>query len=327
MKESKKLIEAAPIIIPTCNRIGHLTDLIDSIRNNDGAKDTELYISVDYPPSEKYKDGYSEVVDYCKRLQHDNGFKNVNVYIQNRNLGPIRNGNFLLERVRERYHAYIFTEDDNILARNTLLFLNTCLEKFKESEDIYCVCANNPNGKVNIKEKAVTYRYFSPYVTGYWVDKSELFEKWLTATSITENAKRIFSMFRFKVTNSGSFNLLINGFILDKNNRTFTFENGEPTPIDIYHNAYMFFNKKKAIFPRANLVFNNGMDGSGVNSKATDEELPIISGEDIDYSDINTVYTDDSSTKYQKPKDLYSWLRDKKPVFLYLLWRMGIIKP
>ena len=49
----------APVLIPTCNRIHHLKRCVESIARNKLAKETELYISVDYPPSEKYQDGYS----------------------------------------------------------------------------------------------------------------------------------------------------------------------------------------------------------------------------------------------------------------------------
>ena len=76
------LMEAAPILIPTCNRISHLKDLINSIKKNEGVQNTELYISVDYPPSKKYENGYAEVVDDCESLKYDDSFKKVHLFIQ-----------------------------------------------------------------------------------------------------------------------------------------------------------------------------------------------------------------------------------------------------
>ncbi len=51
----------APVAIPTLNRIDHLKRCISSLAKNEYAKYTNIYISVDYPPNEKYLDGYNEI--------------------------------------------------------------------------------------------------------------------------------------------------------------------------------------------------------------------------------------------------------------------------
>ena len=60
----------APIIIPTLNRIEHLTRCIESLRKNRLADKTDLYIALDYPPSQKYEEGYEKVKAYL-----ENGIK------------------------------------------------------------------------------------------------------------------------------------------------------------------------------------------------------------------------------------------------------------
>ena len=42
----------APIIIPTLNRCDHLKACLESLNNNHNAENTEVSVSVDYPPSE-----------------------------------------------------------------------------------------------------------------------------------------------------------------------------------------------------------------------------------------------------------------------------------
>lgn len=64
--ERKRQMVYAPVIIPTCNRIEHLKKCINSLASNEFAKFTEIYISVDFPPSEKYEKGYNEVINYLK---------------------------------------------------------------------------------------------------------------------------------------------------------------------------------------------------------------------------------------------------------------------
>ena len=61
----------APIIIPTCNRIIHLKRLIESLNNNNWAKYTDLYISVDFPPNEGFAVGHEEVVGLLSGVFND----------------------------------------------------------------------------------------------------------------------------------------------------------------------------------------------------------------------------------------------------------------
>ena len=49
-------MEYAPITITTLNRYEHFVRCIQSLENNGLAKETELFISVDFPPSDKYKE-------------------------------------------------------------------------------------------------------------------------------------------------------------------------------------------------------------------------------------------------------------------------------
>ncbi|WP_027218053.1 hypothetical protein [Butyrivibrio fibrisolvens] len=314
--------KCAPVLITTCNRVGYLKELINSLKNNKYSEYTDIFISIDYPPSEKYIDGYKEVVSYIDQEKENNNFLSFNVFKQEKNLGAINNSFFLLDTIKNDYDSYIYSEDDNVLANNTLEYINTCLQKYKYSKDIICVCANNPDGKTDIIEKVVTHRYYSPYVTGWWIDKNEKFAEWSTASTIINNAKNVRSMLKLRKYNPGCFNLLVNGFLLNKNNRTYTFENGEPTCIDVYKNLYMFFNDKKAVYPSGNLIYNNGRDGSGINCEKTDDDWPVISGEDIDFSTIDKAYEDESPARSQGPKNVYEWLRDKKPILQYLTWRL-----
>ena len=47
----------APVLITTCNRYEHLKRCVESLSKCTLASETDLIISVDYPPSDKYVDG------------------------------------------------------------------------------------------------------------------------------------------------------------------------------------------------------------------------------------------------------------------------------
>ena len=53
-----------PILITTLCRYEHLMRCIESLRNNSYARDTELYIGLDYPAKEEHWSGYRKVDAY-----------------------------------------------------------------------------------------------------------------------------------------------------------------------------------------------------------------------------------------------------------------------
>ena len=66
--ENKLLI---PICIPTCNRYEHLKRCVESLSKCTLASETDLIISVDYPPSDKYVDGNEKIIDIAIKYGYD----------------------------------------------------------------------------------------------------------------------------------------------------------------------------------------------------------------------------------------------------------------
>lgn len=77
--ENKLLI---PICIPTCNRYEHLKRCVESLSKCTLASETDLIISVDYPPSDKYVDGNEKIKKWLERGIE--GFKSVQIFFRKR---------------------------------------------------------------------------------------------------------------------------------------------------------------------------------------------------------------------------------------------------
>ena len=79
----------APILIPTLNRYEHLRKCLESLSRCTWAEQTDVYVSLDYPPSDqwdRYAPGWEknrEFLRSCGNL----GFKNLFVIEQTENLG------------------------------------------------------------------------------------------------------------------------------------------------------------------------------------------------------------------------------------------------
>lgn len=133
----------APVIIPTLNRYDHFRQCLDSLEQCTGASNTEVYVGLDFPPSDKYKAGWEKIDLYLREKEQRNGFLRLVVFRRDHNCGignPSSNSALLSNYISENYDRYIFTEDDNVFSPNFLEYINKGLEKFKDNDEVYAIC-------------------------------------------------------------------------------------------------------------------------------------------------------------------------------------------
>lgn len=175
----------APIIIPTLSRIEHLKRCIESLKKNNYASETDLIISVDFPPSDKYRDGYKEVKEYLSNGIE--GFADVKLYYQNENLGARDNAMFLVNRVIELgYETFIWTEDDNEFSPCFLEYVNKGLEIFKDDEHVFMVCGySEPHTMTSTSNNVKEIYTFTPWGYGTWIKKFNAIIEKITIENFT----------------------------------------------------------------------------------------------------------------------------------------------
>lgn len=92
-----------PVIIPTLNRYEHFKACVESLSACTHASQTELIIGLDFPPSNKYVEGWKKVQAYIPKIQ---GFKKVTCFERNTNLGSSKNSRALQDYALSKYDAY-----------------------------------------------------------------------------------------------------------------------------------------------------------------------------------------------------------------------------
>jgi len=140
----------APIVLFAFNRLEPLKRCVASLLQNSEAAESDLIVFVDGPRA--HKDGESEKVmavrEYVKTIA---GFKSLETHFskENKGLGPsIIAG---VTDVISRYGKVIVIEDDLIVSRNMLAYVNQGLDKYENSPEVFSVCAysnrvKTPNG-------------------------------------------------------------------------------------------------------------------------------------------------------------------------------------
>lgn len=267
----------APVIIPTLNRYEHFKQCLESLERCSGAELTEVFVSLDFPPSDKYVDGWDRTTEYLLSKEKNNGFKKLKVFYQKKNLGitgPNNNYRFLYNYVQERYDTFIESEDDNEFSPSFLEYMNQNLEKYRNDNSIFCIC-----GYLSMKDKCDDSQYsqfrserYVAWGVGFWSSKIKDYYYFRSKENVGQLTEP------FKVQNY---------YTMDKRESVLSsivaMSKGAPILGDITLGAYLRLRDMRCILPTKSKVRNHGWDGSGSHGG-------IVNGYSIQEIDTNTNY-------------------------------------
>lgn len=252
-------MQFAPVLIPTLNRHEHLRKCLESLSRCTWADQTEVYVALDYPPSEKYVEGWKINKCFLEKCG-DMGFKKLHVIQREENYGTWRpgdkgNARMLYQWIRETHDRYITSEDDNVFSPNFLEFMNKGLEKFENDDSVLCICGFRwffpikSNGNTFFR----TNVSFTPWGVGYWSKKlmncPKLDYKWYRQQLSLGNLIKV-----YKTSGPSYMNALIELSNADKSHSHV---------IDYHMAVYMILSDLYQIIPVESLVRNIGLDGTG----------------------------------------------------------------
>ena len=243
-----------PVIIPTLNRYQHFKECIESLSACTHSNKTEIIIGLDYPPSEKYVAGWKLIKEYIPTIT---GFKKVTVFEHDKNLGAFGNTDFLRSYVTQKYDAYIYTEDDNVFSPCFLDYMDKCLEKYSDDENIIAVSGYmNPIEWSDIKtSNVIRMKDYMAWGIGIWKRTWNELEKNMP----NEYMKYVCSHRNQLKKLKNNYRELYQLIFWTKSKPELN------TRCDFTIACYCIINNKCVINPTFSLVRNNGYDGSGVN--------------------------------------------------------------
>ena len=128
-----------PIVIFVYNRPIHTSNLLNSLFENEEAKTSKIIIFADGPKensSELDIDNINKTRDLIRNQEY---FSNLEIIESNFNLGlasSIKNG---ITKVFEKYSSVIVLEDDLILSKYFLSFMNSALNYYKDNKTIFSI--------------------------------------------------------------------------------------------------------------------------------------------------------------------------------------------
>lgn len=243
-------MQFAPVIIPTLCRFKHFKVCIESLAKNKYAKDTVVYVGVDYPTKDEHWDGYKKIIEYLDKKP--SFFKELIVIKRSINSFSFQ-ARSLFELAFRNSDRVIFSEDDNEFAPNFLEYMNKGLDLYKDDYSIMTICGYSRPAKWKFDENSM-YKNNSMSAWGYGIWKNRYIE-FLQNISVDNFKKWLFDDHRaweLFTKSSWQFNHIINGIY-----------NNSLRMMDMTMIAYMMLFNKYSIYPRVSKVHNHGFDGSG----------------------------------------------------------------
>lgn len=232
----------SPIALFVYNRLWHAKETVESLKKNDLAAKSELFIFSDGPKSPDDEKKVREVREYIKKID---GFKSVTIFEKEKNLGladSIING---VSEIVNKYGKIIVLEDDMISSPFFLRYMNEALDIYENEEKVIGI-----HGWVYPVEKKLPETFFLKGADCWgwatWKRGWSLFEvdaKKLQSEIIRRNLKS-----KFDFDNSYDYFGMLENYIKGKNNSW---------AIRWYASA--FLNDKLSLYPGKTLIQNIGL--------------------------------------------------------------------
>lgn len=162
----------SPIIVFAFNRLDSLSSTIKSLKENPEAKESDLYVFVDGPrkhkPDEKYK--VSKVQEYVRGIS---GFKTVNYTFSIENKGLATSIIEGVTQVIDRYGKVIVVEDDLVVSKSFLRFMNQMLQAFEKDDRIFQISGFSTKITHRIEGDIYLNGRAQSWTWGTWKDRWE----------------------------------------------------------------------------------------------------------------------------------------------------------
>ena len=249
----------APIVLFVYDRPRHLEKVIDSLKKNKLAKESELIIYSDGPKNQSATERVKQVRDLIADI---NGFQKVSVIFREKNLGLARSIILGTTEILESYQRIIVLEDDLVVSPFFLEYMNTALEKYSIYEEVACI-----HGYVYPCKGLLPNTFFLKgadcWGWGTWRDSWKIFNPDGHYLLNELKKKKLISAFNFD--GSFPFTQMLSDQVEGKN---------DSWAIRWYASAYLM--NKLTLYPGVSLVSNIGNDGSGshqVNSKVFETNI------------------------------------------------------
>ena len=239
----------APIVLFVYNRPLHLEVVVNSLKNNRLANQSDLIIFSDASKKIEHEKNVDSVRKYIKQIS---GFKSITIIEQDKNLGLANSVIAGVTKIVGDYGKVIVLEDDLLVGPYFLEYMNEALCLYENYSEVGSI-----NGYVYPVRKKLPETFFLYYADcwgwGTWKRSWDLFEPDAQKLLDKITIKKLDHKFNF----DGTFDFI--GMLAEH-------VAGRINSWAIRWEASLFLENKLSLYPHKSLVINIGGDCSGTHS-------------------------------------------------------------
>lgn len=252
--KKKHVFNYSPIVIFSYNRVAKIKKLINSLKKNKEFKNSKIYIFQDNYKKKDEKKNIRKIMKVKKYLSNLK-YENINVSFRKTNYGLAKNITSGVSKIFKRYEKIIVLEDDLLVSKNFLKFMNDALNFYQNKKKIWHISgwSYDISEINNLNFDNYFLSFPSSWGWATWKNRWKYFNKNPANIIKKENIK---SINRFNLDNSYNFFSQIERNFLKEINTWAVFW---------YYN--MFKKKKLCVYPKNNLIINTGFDKNATNTK------------------------------------------------------------
>lgn len=265
----------APIIVFTFNRLEHTIKTIESLKKNNLASQSELFIFSDGARNEEEVNVVNKVREYIHSID---GFKKVTVIEAIKNKGLATSIIDGVTDIINKYNKVIVLEDDLVTSKYFLEYMNDALNLYEEREDIWSISGYSPNIEISndYKDNVYLIRRASSWGWATWKNRWKLIDwdiKDYTEFKKDKKKKKEFNMVGTDVT----------PMLEDQMKKRI-----DSWAIRWVYNQYKL--NKWTVYPIKSFIKNIGTDLSGTHSSITDKYNNKLIDENIEINKNIKIY-------------------------------------
>ena len=274
--------ELASIVLFVYNRPWHLKQTLSSLKQNELAQNSTLYIFSDGSKSESDRKFVDEVREIIKAVD---GFKTVNIILRDKNLGLANSVISGVSKVIKKYKHVIVVEDDMIFSKSFLEYMNRILFFYQHDMKVFSV--SGYNFPISIPSSYKNEIYFSPRASSWgWATWQNRWDK--ADWNVADFNNFITDRDAVKTFNQGGDDL------------TLMLKKQVEGKIDSWAVRWCYAhykNKAYCAYPTKSFVMNIGTDKSGTHLKKT-KKYNVKLGEFLKLQNLpESVFIDDQIIK------------------------------
>jgi len=244
----------APVVLFAYKRPIHTQRVVDALLANPETQDTDLIVFVDGPKTLKEQ---KMIDDVCRIFESLNGFSSIDVRCSPTNLGLSRSIIQGVTSVFDQYDRIIVLEDDILVSKNFLEYMNLALDLYKSEETIASI-----HGYVYPIERELPQTFFIRGADCWgWATWRRAWEKFNPdGRALLQQLESSGQTSDFDFNGSAQFTDMLRGQIAGTN---------DSWAVRWYASA--FLENMLTLYPGKSLVKNIGLDGSGTHSGKSEQ--------------------------------------------------------